>query len=188
MSRLILIKHSLPEIDKQKPASGWALSVAGLARCAPLADRVRPYTPAHIYSSREPKAAQTAQRLAEQLGLPFHLADDLHEHARPKPGLMEREQFEASVRHFFAEPDKLVMGAETAHAAHTRFARAVNALVEQHPAETLAIVAHGTVITLFVSRLTNLEPFPLWQRLGLPSFVVLEERKLLTIVESVESN
>jgi broad specificity phosphatase PhoE len=45
--------------------------------------------------------------------------------------------------------------------------------VESHPNQNLAIVAHGTVISLFVSRLTNADPFLLWKRLGLPSFVVL---------------
>ncbi len=186
MSQLILIKHSLPEIDPQKPAPEWPLSAVGRARCVSLAARVQPYAPAHIFSSREPKAAETAQILAEQLGLPFEPANDLHEHVRPKPGWMGREQFKTAVKQLFDEPDKLVMGNEAANAAHARFAHAVNALAERHPTQTIAIVAHGTVITLFVSRLTGLAPFPLWQRLGLPAFVVLEGTKLLTIVESVE--
>lgn len=39
-----------------------------------------------------------------------------------------------------------------------------------------------------VSRLTGLAPFPLWKRLGLPSFVVLSlpDLKLQTILESME--
>ncbi len=35
------------------------------------------------------------------------------------------------------------------------------------------VVAHGTVITLFVARRAGLEPFPFWKRLGLPAFVAL---------------
>jgi broad specificity phosphatase PhoE len=186
MRRLILIKHSQPEIDPHKPAAEWPLSVVGRAKCAALTPQVKLYAPAQIFSSREPKAAKTAQIAAGQLGMSFQLADDLHEHDRRNVRWAEREQFEAAVKLFFDEPDRLVMGNGTADEAHTRFARAVNALVERHPAPAIAIVAHGTVITLFVSRLTGLDPFPLWQRLGLPSFVVLEETTLMTIVENVE--
>lgn len=188
MSRLILIKHSLPEIDPRQPAAQWSLSVAGRARCAPLAIRVRPYAPTLIFASREPKAAETAHILAEQLGLPFQLVDHLHEHDRRHVRWVEREQFETAVKQFFDEPNKLVMGGETADEAHARFAGAVNGLVERHPAETLALVAHGTVITLLVARLVNIEPFAFWQRLGLPALIVLEGTQLLTVVESVVSN
>lgn len=188
MRRLILIKHSLPEIDRQKPAANWPLSVAGRARSVALAKHVRPYAPTRIFSSREPKAAETAQIVAEQLGLSFQLVDDLHEHDRRDVRWAEREPFEVAVRQFFAEPDKLVMGHETADEAHARFTRAVNLLVERHPTERLAIVAHGTVITLLVARLMNIEPFAFWQRLGLPAIVALEwpGPKLLAVVESIE--
>jgi hypothetical protein len=36
-----------------------------------------------------------------------------------------------------------------------------------------SVIAHGTVITLFVAYYMGLPALPLWQRLGLPSFVVL---------------
>lgn len=188
MSRLILIKHSLPEIDPHKPAAEWPLSAAGRGRSVALAAYVRPYAPTRVYSSREAKAMETAQILAEQLGLPGEPVDDLHEHDRRNVRWAEREQFETMVKQFFDEPNKLVMGHETADEAHTRFAEAVNRLVERHPTEALAIVAHGTVIALLVARLINTEPFALWQRLGLPAIVVLEwpGPKLLTVIESVE--
>lgn len=188
MSRLILIKHSLPEIDPHKPAAQWPLSAAGRERSVALAAHVRPYAPTRVFSSHEPKAIETAQILAERLGLSFQLVDDLHEHDRRNVRWAERDQFEVAVKQFFDEPNKLVMGHETADEAHTRFAKAVNRLVERHPTEDLAIVAHGTVITLFVARLINTEPFPFWQRLGLPSIVIMEwpGPKLITVIESVE--
>ncbi len=36
-----------------------------------------------------------------------------------------------------------------------------------------SIVAHGTVIALFVAYRAGVAPFPLWRRLGLPSLVEL---------------
>jgi hypothetical protein len=49
-------------------------------------------------------------------------------------------------------------------------------------------VAHGTLISLYVARAAGVEPVPLWQRLGLPAFVVLAlpARSLVAVVESVE--
>jgi broad specificity phosphatase PhoE len=187
MSPLILIKHSLPEIDPHRPAAEWPLSPGGRARCLALATQVRLYAPTRVFASREPKALETAHIVAEHLDLPCEPADGLHEHDRRNLRWAERDQFEAAVKQFFNQPNELVMGSETADEAHARFAQAVNALIEARPGQTLAIVAHGTVITLFVSRLVGLEPFPLWQRLGLPSFVVLDESKMLTVVESVAS-
>lgn len=36
------------------------------------------------------------------------------------------------------------------------------------------VVAHGRVMSLFVARRNALDPYDLWERLGLPSFVVLD--------------
>jgi broad specificity phosphatase PhoE len=47
-------------------------------------------------------------------------------------------------------------------------------VLNQHKNKTIIIVAHGTVISLFVSRLAGTPDFPLWKELGLPSFVVLD--------------
>jgi broad specificity phosphatase PhoE len=49
---------------------------------------------------------------------------------------------------------------------------------------------HGTVLTLFVARVTGLEPFALWKRLGLPSFVVLSlpQLELVRVVEKLTAD
>jgi broad specificity phosphatase PhoE len=78
------------------------------------------------------------------------------------------------------------LGKETAVQANERFSKAIASLVNKHPHKNLVTVAHGTAITLFVTQVAGLEPFPLWKRLGLPSFVVLflPKMELLTIVEN----
>lgn len=114
----------------------------------------------------------------------------LHEHDRRDVGFLGAKAFEAAVQRFFDHPDEIVLGKETANAAHARFSRAVAGVVEAHPGRTIAIVAHGTVIALFVSRMTGavgLSAFEFWKRLGLPSFVVLSlpELRLDEVVWSV---
>ncbi|MFQ5578662.1 MAG: histidine phosphatase family protein [Anaerolineae bacterium] len=171
--KLILVKHSLPHINPAAPARTWLLSEAGRRRCEPLADRLALYTPASVITSDEPKAAETGQRVARRLNLPCRSAPGLHEHDRSAEPFRSPEAFTASVAAFFARPDELVFGAETADQAHHRFARAVEQVIAHHAGQTIAVVSHGTVITLFVSRATGLPPFLLWERLGLPSFVAL---------------
>jgi broad specificity phosphatase PhoE len=79
----------------------------------------------------------------------------------------------------FVHADMLVMGSETATQARERFARAVEAVLQRHMAGNVVIVARGTVITLFVAAVAGIEPFPLWQRLGLPGL------ELRAVVDSV---
>ena len=173
MSELILVKHPLPDIDPAQPAREWHLSDAGRVRCHALADRLREYPLDRIVTSAEPKAIETGQIVADRFGLTIEMAEGLHEHDRSNVSLLDAAQFEASVAEFFARPHQLVLGRETADEARARFAKAVHRVLTSHPNESLAIVAHGTVITLLVSRAAGIEPFPLWKRLGLPSFIVL---------------
>ena len=187
MSSLILVKHSLPEIVPALPASRWELSPEGCRRCWTLAQRLAEYKPRIVASSLEPKASQTALLLGAWLGVPMELCAGLHEHQRASVEFTPQAQFEASISAFFANPDQQVFGDESAEQALGRFQRSITGLLMRHPAGDLAVVSHGTVISLFVSHLCGGEPFALWKRLDLPSFVVLERPKLhsCSVIESI---
>jgi broad specificity phosphatase PhoE len=173
MANLILVKHAMPQLEPDVPSREWRLSDAGREGATILAGRLAPYAPGVIVASTEPKATETAQIAAAQLGTTMTTRDGLQENDRTGLGWLSTAELEARIARFFAEPGTLVMGHETADQAHARFAAAVDAICAMHPDETVVIVAHGTVITLYVSRATGIEPFPFWKRLGLPSFVVL---------------
>jgi broad specificity phosphatase PhoE len=182
------VKHSLPKIVPELPANLWHLSDEGRLRCKTLAERLSIRRPDVIVTSLEPKAAETGKIVANILGKPFETAEGLHEHDRSNVGFSKSKgQFEAQVALFFENPASLVLGKETADETHRRFSKAVASVVERHPSGNIAIVAHGTVITLLVTRTTGLQPFPFWRGLGLPSFVVLSlpEFELLAVVEDV---
>jgi broad specificity phosphatase PhoE len=172
--KLILIRHSLPEIVPSVPASQWRLSDDGRRRCERLAERLAAYEPCVIVTSLEPKAIETGQIVARILGIPVETAPDLHEHERPNvEPFGTRQEFEARVSRLFEHPAELVFGAETADQAHQRFASAIHDVLATARRGNLAIVTHGTVLTLFVARAAGLDPIPFWKRLGLPAFVVL---------------
>jgi broad specificity phosphatase PhoE len=172
--RLILVKHAMPVVLPGVPAAQWVLGEAGRAGARALAGEIANFGPTAVVASLEPKARETGEIVARELGVPFETAADLHEHER-RTVVFEasRGQFEANVRAFFERPDELVYGEETARQAGDRFERAVRGLLERHPVGTLVVIAHGTVISLLVSRWRGDDPFTLWGSLGLPSFVVL---------------
>ena len=185
MKNIILVKHSLPEIIPTIPAKEWRLSESGQVRCELLAEKLESYLPDVVVSSVEPKAVETAQIMAAQLSKPFRTFDGLHEHDRTGIDFLEKEQFEAKVTEFFAHPDRLVLGRETANQALERFSKALSSVEVESPNRNIVIVAHGTVITLFVARFNDLDAFSFWRRLDLPSFVVLSLPHH-TLVKTVE--
>ena len=182
---LILVRHSLPAIDPAVPASQWSLSAEGRRRCAALAGQLAGYALEVVVSSVEPKAQETARVVAGRLGLPLEVVEGLHEHSRRGLAWTDRATFQAAVADLMARPGELVMGEETADQAHRRFRTAVLSVLERHPARTLAVVTHGTVMSLLVARANGLDPLPFWRRLGMPAFAVLS-RPALSLVECVE--
>ena len=181
---LILVKHSLPELDETRPTNTWKLSNEGRVRAQRLAEELESFQPEVILSSNEPKAKETAEILASQLRLEVQTAPDLHEHDRSTVPFLSHDKFQASIREFFQKPDELVFGSETANQTYTRFYRAVHSILKEHRKKSVVIVTHGTVISLFVARLTGSSDLELWSKLGLPSLVAMDLQSNTVIVKN----
>ncbi|MFN2109869.1 MAG: histidine phosphatase family protein [Anaerolineae bacterium] len=174
MAHLLLVRHSMPDIDPSVAARHWKLSDEGRRRCTVLAEMLSAYRPAVIVSSVEPKAAETAAIVAASLGLPLETEVDLHEHERSHDTRFSQEAFQRAIACLFAQPEDLVFGTETAAQAQRRFGQAVDRLLARYPGETIAVVAHGTVISLFVAdRCSSVDGYTLWRQLGLPACIIL---------------
>ena len=181
MRKLILVRHSLPVITGDQTASLWQLSDEGRRRCERLAELLAVHRPSAIVTSTEPKAIETGQLIGERLGIPTEAAPNLHEHERPGTDLDTLERFQAKVARLLEHPSEWVFGAETGDEARERFATAVEDALKQHPAGNLAIVSHGTVMTLFLAHAVGINPVPFWRGLGLPAYVVLSYPELALI-------
>ena len=168
--RLVLVKHSHVDVVPGRPARLWELSLEGRRRALVLADRLAEFGAVNVVSSIEPKAVETAEIVAQRLGVPAVTAKGLHEHERDSAPFLGAEAFAAAVARLFDESDRVVFGEESANRAADRFAAAVDGLAGDRDE---IVVAHGTVIALYVSRIAGIDPYPLWQSLGLPSYVVL---------------
>lgn len=181
---LILVKHSLPQIVEDRPANTWKLSAEGRLRAHRMATQLEGLEPEVIVSSDEPKAQETAEILSRHFELDLHILPDLHEHDRSDVPYLSHRTFQASIREFFQKPDELVFGKETANEAYTRFYRSVHSILEKYQNQTVLLVSHGTVISLFVARLTGSSVLELWNELGLPSFIALDLHSSTLIVRS----
>ena len=190
---LLLIKHAAPTRDRSTSACRWTLSDQGRKACRPLARRIAAYAPAHLVSSAEAKAIETARLLAGELGIGGESRQGLHEHCRTTVPLFDSHaEFHRHVRELFHKPDQLIFGEETASAARQRFSAAVEQTITgwQHPGPVV-IVAHGTVISLLAGTWCKRDPYDLWTQLGLPSYLVIslddvhDDRRLVDIVPSV---
>lgn len=171
---LILVKHSIPAREADRPANTWRLSEEGRRRAQRLAEQLKDFQPEVLVSSKEPKAKETAEIIAGLLQLEMQVVEGLHEHDRSNVPYLSAEVFHASVHEFFLKPAELVFGRETGNQAYTRFYRAVHSVLSTHRDKTVVIVTHGTVLSLFVSRLTGVDALSLWKELGLPSFIAME--------------
>ncbi len=136
-------------------------------------DKLADFHPGIIAASTEPKAIETAQIIAQKFNQPVEVFGGLQECDRTNFGFVEEKKFFETLEAFFATPDKLVMGLETATRAFQRFQQAVENIIAKTPDGDVMIVSHGTVITLFIAGCTSQEPFAFWQQLGQPMAIAL---------------
>jgi len=173
-AKLILVRHAPPRVDPEVPSPRWVLSDRGRARCGWLADELAGQGVARLYASLEPKALETSALVGLRLGLPTYPREGLQENDRTGLGFGSIETLEETIAAFFARPDDLVMGQETARAALGRFEPALRAIVADAAGETAAVVAHGAVLTLLVSAHNPVAPFAFWKALTAPAWMALD--------------
>ena len=174
MRKLVLVRHSQPQIERDEPAAEWRLSELGRRRAGSMAARLGGYRANVIWSSREPKAVETAEIVGSALGVPIHIEAGLEEHRRRNaPFFPTTREFEQAVEEFFAQPSRLVFGTETASQACDRFTAAIDAVLEADPGDAI-VVTHGTVMTLYLAQVADLQPMSVWRELRTPCLVEVE--------------
>ena len=187
MSKLVLVRHSKPEVDLTQPAQEWRLGETGWRRAKLLAGRLNSFAPTVIWSSKETKAIETAGVIAGAFQVPVRVTHGLEEHHRSGTRYFPTQlEFEGAVERFSAKPEQLVLGTETADQALKRFTTAINQAIALGDLQTI-VVTHGTIVTLYVAGKCGVSPMEFWKRLGLPSFVIIQlpKMKIDSIVESV---
>ncbi len=174
MSRLILIRHSLPQISEELPARKWVLGSEGRLRASNMAIAVAAMRPASLHSSTEVKALQTAEHIAALTGLEPGSDSRFDEQDRTNEIFLERDAFRASIAAALNNPTELRFGAETISDATSRLERGVSEAADNLPPEgDLVIVSHGTILSAYIAAKVGIDPVEFWRSLSLPGIVVL---------------
>ena len=98
------------------------------------------------------------------------------EHDRQGTPVIDADKWRSLVVESIRQQDEQIYGAEPVSTARNRFGRAVERLMKPHENhnKTVAVVAHGTVISTFVAALLEIDPVPIWESLGLPGLIAIE--------------
>jgi len=153
MALLYLIRHARVQMMGSAPQR-WSLSEKGRREAGVLARQDFWREVEHIFSSPALKSQQTAEPAARRWGIPLAVMDCLHELRRPQIV----HDYEQVIARVLAEPETSVAGLEPAVRAAERITRCIKELVATHPGQTVAVVSHGLVLTLFLAQLENRWP------------------------------
>ncbi|NQW17962.1 MAG: histidine phosphatase family protein [Chloroflexi bacterium] len=163
MRELILIRHAESQLDPSTPAEAWGLTSTGVKQARAVGAELKDAGIVAIFCSLEPKARQTADLIADMVGLRSRNLKDLAEHRRDSWGFLGDEEFNQAIHEVFDVPDTSVIGAETGKRALSRFTNAIAAADEKSSPGPIALVSHGTVMSLFLSKTTGEPAGPIWE-------------------------
>lgn len=185
---LLLARHSVPLVSEDVDYRQWPLTDDGVLLAARAADYVAGFKPMRLVAGDERKAVQTAQIIAKRLGLSVELEPGLREHDRigvPWQGSAQRTR---ELRELFARPTERVFGNETAVEALKRFDAALRRCLAERTGP-VAVVTHGTVMSLYLARLTSKDAMDIWLTLGTPSVAIVNEAapSLVTLVSDFDT-
>lgn len=193
MPHLILVRHSLPAVVPGVDAADWRLSDEGRARAVTLAEQFADYGPSQIVSSDEPKARETAGIIAARLGgVPVVSEPGLREHdRRGAPHFGDERAFQATMARFFAAPEELIYGCETAARARARarFTAAVSRIIAPSLVDRdIMVVTHGTVMALYLASISGIgnggDAYAIWREQALPCYAALALPDLRLVARS----
>ncbi|MGO4667195.1 histidine phosphatase family protein [Bosea sp. 2RAB26] len=144
------LSHPQVKIDPAVPVPDWGLSDIGRARALAFAAAPGLVGTRLIVSSAERKAIETAECVAEQLGLPVEIREAMHENDRSATGFLPPSEFEKVADEFFANPELSVRGWERALDAQSRIVRETEAVLAAAGDGDILLVGHGGVGTLLL--------------------------------------
>lgn len=155
---LLLIRHALPE--RREVLGGVAdpeLTDLGHAQSRYLAAYLASESFAALYSSPMLRAVQTAAPLAAALDIDATTVADVAEWDRNSPEYVPVEEMKATNHPRW---QALVRGdwegEESPEQFRDRVVAAIEALIDRHPGERIAVVCHGGVINGYLSHVLGL--------------------------------
>lgn len=166
MTTIYLIRHAQAEGNIYRRCHGWYNSLITPKGYRQIDALERRFRGAHfdaVYSSDLFRAMTTARAIYRSRGLPLHTDPQLREvgagcwEDRAWGDLLHQDA-ESLLAFWRCRPTWQVPGSETFPSMQTRIHTAVERIADAHPGQTVAVVAHGTVIRSALAYWLGLPP------------------------------
>ncbi len=160
---LLLIRHGLPvRRELEDGIADPELSAAGLAQAEHLADYLHSEPLDAVYASPLRRALQTALPIATRRGLDVHVIDGVAEWDRNSNEYVPIEELKAAgdPRYHALMRGDWTAEEETPEEFSARVVESVNALIDAHAGQRIAVSCHGGVINAYLTHVLSLPPGP----------------------------
>lgn len=175
MPYLYLIRHPRTHVDPSRQAHEWALSDQGRAQVNSLIEAPFWKTVAALYSSNQAKAMDPARAIGMRYDIPITSMPGLAEIRRGAEIYHSTGDYNSILDKFFSSPDFSIQGWERSGEALTRFQQAVDEIIGQHPDKSVAVLSHGTILTLYTAMLEQQPPtLKLWHQIDFASVCTVD--------------
>jgi broad specificity phosphatase PhoE len=161
MGPFVLVRHARPLRGSSVPPAEWDLDPIGTGAIAELAGALRDLGLAGLRTSLEAKAVQTGRVLADLLDVPMEQDPRLNEVRRPE--VSSDVDFIKTAKTYLA--GATVAGWESQGSVDQRMHRAVADAVE---IGFIALVSHGTAMSIFLERLGLVRAWNFYTHLKTP--------------------
>jgi broad specificity phosphatase PhoE len=185
---LYLIRHPRTQPDPAVPASQWQLSDEGRAQVNALVGARFWQGVSAVYTSYQYKTTVVGEAVRAAHNIPYTPIEGLDEARRDE--WVPAEGFRAAQAAFFSRVYTAPLpGWESAYAAQTRFSAAMDHVLSRHSmSDTLAVVSHASVLTLYVAYLLHEMPsYEAWSTLGFADIMTLDRASLRPITGFLEA-
>jgi len=174
LKKLVFLRHFHTRIEKDKPASEWALDETGVREMREMIECGRFEGYDKIISSAERKARVTAEAISERHGTLMELSDDIVEVDRGS-GFVEGD-YGRVVERYLSEDEGFDHPWEDISSVRARARRFVGRL----EAETgnILVISHGLFLSVLLSGYFGQDPAKFWEILAFGQQLEVDYEKL----------
>jgi broad specificity phosphatase PhoE len=165
-NKYVFLRHAETIKDPDTHPKEWLLTPDALQLVNKYTEEGKFNGITKIYSSTEPKAVATGRPISTQLGLEINEMENFVEVKREKKFLTD-EEFLAQKKKEVENLETVENGVESGGDALKRFEEGINKLESEYNGETILIISHGTVMSIYFAKLLNQldNAFERWQKL-----------------------
>ncbi|QKS71621.1 histidine phosphatase family protein [Paenalkalicoccus suaedae] len=176
MSKLIFVKHSIPEMNSDLPHHEWQLSVEGKDQALKLANQLRSFKVNKFYSSEERSSIETTYLIASELLKRWEPVQGISHDCQvvtamkyPKPIWKEK------IKQFLTMKDHVILGNETASDVKTRIKLELEKLISNVGSnEDICVITSSITMALFIEDYSSNQASELWDGFLEPIIAVID--------------